>query len=151
MAPTSSHQAAPFRELQAVPHATFACGSRTGRDRELRMDMFAVAGWALVERADNPQGSRAQRCVTVVNVAIWRGEAARDAENRLKCRNLKEFAPELGECSGRCEERHGRVRGASRDFEKYCRGSTRPVGLTHGFFLAAPSLGTLASAPLRTS
>eukprot|EP00964_Phaeocystis_antarctica_P012389 scaffold6830_cov51-Phaeocystis_antarctica.AAC.1 len=127
MTPTSSRQAAPFRELQAVPHATFACGSRAGRDWELGMDMFAVAGWALVERADISQGSRAPSSVAVASVAIWRGEAARDAINGLKYRHLKEVKPELGKCSGRCAERHGRVRGASRDFEKYCRGSTRPV------------------------
>ena len=91
MAPTSSRQAAPFRELQAVPHATFACGSRTGRDWELGMDMFAVAGWALVERADISQGPKALRCVAVANVAISGGEAARNANL-----NLKEVAPELG-------------------------------------------------------
>eukprot|EP00964_Phaeocystis_antarctica_P060830 scaffold36304_cov24-Phaeocystis_antarctica.AAC.2 len=116
MAPTSSRQAAPFRELQAVPHATFACGSRAGR-------------WALVERADISQGSRAPSSVAVANVAIWRGEAARDAQNGLKCRHLKEVKPELGKCSGRCAERHERVRGASRDFEKYCPGSTRARSL----------------------
>ena len=48
MAPTSSRLAPPFRELQPIPHATFACGSQTGRDWELGMDMFAVAGWALL-------------------------------------------------------------------------------------------------------
>eukprot|EP00964_Phaeocystis_antarctica_P061020 scaffold36434_cov44-Phaeocystis_antarctica.AAC.1 len=64
MAPTSTRLAPPFWELQAAPHATFACGSRAGRDWELGMADFAVAGWALVERADNPQGSKAQRCVT---------------------------------------------------------------------------------------
>eukprot|EP00964_Phaeocystis_antarctica_P101594 scaffold67051_cov47-Phaeocystis_antarctica.AAC.1 len=96
MAPTSSRQAAPFRELQAVPHATFACGSWTGRDWELGMDMFAVAGWALVERADISQGPKAQRCVAVAHVAISGGEAVRNARARLKYHNLKEVAPELG-------------------------------------------------------
>ena len=45
------------------------------------MGMLAVAVWALVERADNPPGSKAQRCVTVAHVGISGGEAARNAAN----------------------------------------------------------------------
>ena len=69
MAPTSSRLAPPFRELQPIPHATFACGSQTSRDWELGMDMFAVAGWALVERVEMPTGSKARCSGTVANVA----------------------------------------------------------------------------------
>ena len=109
MAPTSSRLAPPFRELQPIPHATFACGSQTGRDWELGMDMFAVAGWALVERAEKPQGSKAQRCVTVGKVAILGGEAARDGSNadtqknsRPSWGNTQESVPSgMGGCAER--------------------------------------------------
>ena len=73
MAPTSSRLAPPFRELQPTPHATFACGSRTGRDWELGMHMFAVAGWALVERAEKAQRPKARCSGTVANVAPFGG------------------------------------------------------------------------------
>jgi len=46
---------------------------------------------------------------------------------RLKCHTVKEIAPEPGECSEKCAECNGRGARGVPDFEKYCRGSTRPA------------------------
>jgi hypothetical protein len=47
---------------------------------------------------------------------------------RLKSRTVKKIAPEPGECSEKCAECYGRGARGVPDFEKYCRGSTRPGG-----------------------
>jgi hypothetical protein len=45
---------------------------------------------------------------------------------RLKSHTVKEIAPQSRECSEKCAECNGRGARGVPDFEKYCRGSTRP-------------------------
>ena len=50
---------------------------------------------------------------------------------RLKSRTVKKIAPQPGECSEKCAECNGRGARGVPDFEKYCRGSTRPAVAKH--------------------
>jgi hypothetical protein len=52
---------------------------------------------------------------------------------RLKWRTVKKKAPQPGECSEKCAECNGQGARGAPDFEKYCRGSTRP-----GYRLGSP-------------
>ena len=52
----------PFPELQVAPHAPSGCDSRTGRDRELGIDIFAPESLALVQRCQMPHGSKVPPC-----------------------------------------------------------------------------------------
>ena len=80
--PACSHpEQAPFREQHDAPHAPSGCDSRTGRDRELGIDIFAPASLALVQRCDIPHGSKVPRCATVADALFWRGGTARNASN----------------------------------------------------------------------
>ena len=70
---TSAHRctAARFPELQVAPQAPFGCDSRTGRDRELEMDIFDPASLARPAVRYPARGTERQQrsiqCVRVLN------------------------------------------------------------------------------------
>ena len=111
---------APCREQHDAPHAPSGCDSRTGRDRELGIDIFAPASLALVQRCDIANGWKVHsgKCAVL---------AGGNRPERLKSRTVKKIAPQPGECSEKCAECNGRGARGVPDFEKYCRGSTRPA------------------------
>jgi hypothetical protein len=80
-----------LHSIQVAPHDPSGCDSRTGRDRELGIDIFALAS---------------------LDELFWAFGGGGEGGGTPQCRTVKKNAP--GECSEKCAECNGQEAGSSR-------------------------------------
>ena len=109
-------RAARFPELQVAPQAPFGCDSRTGRDRELEMDIFDPASLALVQQCDIPHvvrsanngaysayGYISARAMRAMTQMIDAGRSSRRTMWTSADVALRVFKAGCGNCEGDCD------------------------------------------------